>query len=112
MELVPHKQFGEIRLHQFLAADDIRELDNWEVMDEDWVGEAVGFTEVLRPARKPDVVRLVALDLDELTAETQCDLWSALQLPLRRGMSLVQLTAILGEPVKTFRFAGAQDRLT
>lgn len=89
MELLPHKEFGKLRLHQFVAADDIRALDNWKEMDEEWTGEAVGFTEMLRPTHRPDVVRLVGLDLEELTAEIQRDLWSALKLPLQRGMSLI-----------------------
>ena len=91
LEIVSHEDLGRLRFGQFLPGDEIRTLSNWEYMDEIWVAEAFGFTELLRPARRPDVVRSAALDLAALPDDAQDALWAALQLPLRRGMSLDDL---------------------
>lgn len=112
LEIISHDDFGCLRLSHFLASDAVREVSGWEYMDDEWIAEVAGFTEVLRPAHSADVVRAVSLDLDDLPAETQDDLLAALCLPLRRGMVLGELISVLGDPVMTLRFPHVLDRRT
>jgi hypothetical protein len=97
MELPTHEEFGKLRLGQF-ATCGVRALKDWEYLEELWVGEAIGFTEVLRLARDPKVVRSVAVDLVELPARVQTRLLEAVGVPLCRGMTLSEITALLGKP--------------
>jgi hypothetical protein len=38
--MISHAQFGELRLAQFRTDE---EIEDWEYMDRNWVGEAIGF---------------------------------------------------------------------
>src|SRR3954447_21497271 len=53
-EMIPHTKFGQLRLKQFLPDADIAELEDWEYEERVWVGEAVGFSEWLRPVEDPE----------------------------------------------------------
>ena len=112
MELISHEEFGRLRLRQFVPSTIINELAGWEYMNEEWVGEAAGFTAVLRLAREPDVVRSIELDLNDLPEDTANTMLTALKLPLRKGMTVEQITAFLGAPTKQLNFPSAGDRTT
>jgi hypothetical protein len=112
LELTPYAEFGTLRLHQFVPPGEIRELSDWRYMGEEWVGEAAGFNEALRLARDPEVTRTLSLDLSSLPEPVQRSFWTALKLPLRKGMSREQLSDVLGAPVQTLRFPRARDRTT
>ena len=73
-------------------------------MERTWVGEAVGFSEWLRPARSPDLLQSLALDLAVLPEPTSSAVLSRLGLSLHRGMSVEQISRVLGEPVATQSF--------
>jgi hypothetical protein len=46
MELIPHDQFGRLRLIDFMPdAAEVVELEDWEYLDRLWLGEATGFTD-------------------------------------------------------------------
>jgi hypothetical protein len=103
LNLPSHEAFGQLRLRDFLRRG-VRALDNWEYDDDLWVGEACGFTEVLRLTRDPTVVRAVSLDLNALSTRHQVALLETLGLPLRRGMDFQQVTQVLGDPRQTMDF--------
>jgi hypothetical protein len=109
MELPAYDELGALRLRDFLRRG-VRDLTDWEYAGKRWVGEAAGFTEVLRLERDPEVVRSVALDLVKLPSRVQARLLEALGLPLRRGATLAQLRAVLGKPRSEHSFV--PDRTT
>lgn len=109
MELITHQQFGRLRLTDFAPATaEIFELEDWEYLDQMWIGEAIGFTEWLRPVEKPDVLGALSLDLSDLPAEMSEKVFSALQLPLSRGMTYNQVVSVLGEPIQSHQFTSGQ----
>ncbi len=103
MELIAHEDFGKLRLHQFLKRG-IRKVENWEFMDDIWVGEVVRATAVLQLERDPEVTRAVEVDLGALSEKVRSAMLGAIGLPLEQGMSLKQLAALLGKPVKSYGF--------
>lgn len=86
-----------------LAAD-VDDLDDWEFMGRMWVGEAIGFSEWLRPDDDPAQLGSLALALRDLPPELSERVLGHLQLPLSRGMDLAQIRGQLGDPVGTQRF--------
>lgn len=102
--MISHHDFGELRLSQFVPKSEIVELTNWQFMERTWVGEAIGFSEWLRPQSSPNLLRSLALDLAVFPESTSKAVFSRLGLPLRRGMSIEQITASLGEPVAMRKF--------
>jgi hypothetical protein len=108
--MISHKQFGTMRLAQFLQDHEIAELKHWEFMDQLWIGEAVGFSEWLRLEDEPEVLRSLAIDFSRFPKQAAAEVLRTIGLPVQRGMELVDLRRILGDPVKQFRFA--KDRVT
>jgi hypothetical protein len=109
MNLPTYEEFGKIRLRDFVGRG-VRSLKNWEYEEELWLGEACGFTEVLRLTRDSAVVRSVSVDLGDLAVRQHVALLDALGLPLRRGMELKQVTDVLGDPRLAMSFV--KDRTT
>ena len=64
--MLTHEKFGRLRLQDFISSAQVRALTEWEFMDRMWVGEAVGFTEWLRPEERPNVLESMALDMADL----------------------------------------------
>ena len=91
-----------MRLRHF--ADDVVDLDGWEFMGRLWVGEAIGFSEWLRPADDPARLGSLALDLCDLPPDLSARVLDRLHLPLSRGMDLARIRGRLGDPVGTQRF--------
>ena len=108
--MLSHEEFHKLRLCQFVDPAEVTGLSDWEFMGRDWVGEALGFTEWLRPKSAPEQLGSVALDLDALPADVAEACLSRLGLPLRRHMTLPDLVALYGEPVRVARFV--DDRAT
>jgi hypothetical protein len=73
---------------------------NWEFLERQWIGEAIGFSEWLRDERDPEVLRSLSLDF-----ELPSPLWQAvlarIKLPLNPGMTLAELRQALGAPLRT-----------
>jgi hypothetical protein len=108
--MLTHNEFQKLRLSQFVDAREITELVDWEFLGHEWVGEAIGFTEWLRPRSSPDLLGSIALDLGELPTQVAEACLSCIGLPLRRHMTRSQLVDLFGEPLRTFRFL--EDRAT
>jgi hypothetical protein len=102
--MIPYSEFGVLRLSQFRPDAEISELEDWEYEDRDWVGEAVGFSEWLRPADTPEVLGSLSLDFGEFPRPDADRVLTAIGLPVRPGMGFEDLRAVLGEPVETLRF--------
>jgi hypothetical protein len=101
--MISHSQFGKLRLSQFRPRSEIVSLANWEYMDAVWIGEAVGFSEWLRLENDPNVLRSLTIDFSEFPDDATNAVLSAIDLPVRAGMSLEQLRSVLGEPVESLR---------
>ena len=104
VSMISHHDFGELRLSQFAPTSEIRALANWQFMERTWVGEAIGFSEWLRPQSSPNLLQSLAIDLAVLPESISTAVFLRLGLPLRRGMSVEQITASLGQPVATQEF--------
>lgn len=103
--MISYKDFGSLRLADFYTPeDDIEELEDWEFQDRLWVGESVGFTEWLRLKKSPRILRSMALDLPELPDDFITKVLGRIELPLRPGMTLAEITAILGEPTDSQKY--------
>lgn len=102
--MLSHRQFGKLRLSQFVPEKDLTPLDNWEYMGRLCVGEAIGFSEWLRFKRSDNVLRSLALDFSELSRKVVTAVLERLGLPLRPGMSIEQIKLALGEPKSTEAF--------
>ncbi len=109
MELIPHEDFGRLRLVDF-APDNAKVfgLDDWEYLDRSWIGAAIGFTEWLRPVEKPSVLGALSLHLSELPDEMCRKVLTTLRLPLLRGMNYNQVVSVLGEPKYSQQFTSGQ----
>ena len=114
VDLIPYSRFGRLRLADFAPSGAaVVEFDDWEFMDDRWVGEAVGtFTEFLRLEEEPAVVRAVALDLAELPPAVAGAVLGAIGLPLAPGMGAATIEARLGPAASVERAPTAPDRQT
>ena len=65
--MISHAQFGKLRLARFCPDAAIVELDEWEFMDQVWVGESIGFSEWLRLKSEPETLRSLANDFSEVS---------------------------------------------
>jgi len=108
--MISHARFGKLRLAQFRPDAEIAHLGNWEFMDHFWVGEAVGFSEWLRLKKKPATLRSLAIDFSEFPKQAAAEVMRAIELPIRRGMEIVELQKLLGKPRREERFV--KDRVS
>jgi len=108
--MLTHEEFHRLRLSQFVERTRITQLSGWEFLGREWIGEAVGFTEWLRPLSSPERLGSIALDLEELPPEVVEACLSRIGLPLHRHMTLPQLVALFGEPLRVLAFV--EDRAT
>src|SRR5262249_10296475 len=99
-----------LRLVDYVPAHDIVQLDGWEYLDREWLGEAKGFTEWLRLESDPDVLRSIALGLQALSASVITAVLTTLRLPLSCGMTFQEIALVLGQPVELSTFV--PDRTT
>ena len=107
--MLTHKEFEKLRLSQFVHPSEIVELADWEFLDREWIGEAIGFTEWLRPQSSPHQLGSIALDLEALPAEVIETCLSCIGLPLRRHMTFAQIVSLFGEPLRTLSFVVDRD---
>jgi hypothetical protein len=107
---ISHDTFGRLRLIDFLGTEHVTQLTGWEYLGQTWIGEASGFTECLRLESDPDVTRAVAVDLVSMPDAAVASVLAVLRLPVRAGLSLQDIVAMLGEPTETHTFV--QDRVT
>lgn len=110
MNIIPYQDFHAIRLSDFYTSSDIREIDNYEFMGEQWIGELSGFNTCLRLLTDPDETRAISLDFTKDDAEVAGKVLEALKLPIRKSCSESDLTSLFGEPQKKLRLA--KDTIT
>lgn len=108
--MLTHEEFGQLRLSQFVPEKQITPLTDWEFLDRLWIGEAVGFSEWLRPEERADVLESLALDMEELPEEVVHRVLAKIGLPVRKGLTEIELTRLLGKPRETQAFV--DDRKT
>lgn len=108
--MLPHCEFRSLRLRQFARQGEVIDLQHWRYDERDWIGEAVGFTEWLRPANDPANLGSLALHVSDLPPRVTEAVMRRVGLPLRAGMTLDDVAAVLGRPVGGHRFAS--DRQT
>jgi hypothetical protein len=108
--MIAHKEFAKLRLSRFCPEAEIAELADWEFADRVWVGEAIGFSEWLRPEGKPELLRSLSIDFADFPSQAAEEVLRASDLPLRPGMSGEEVVGSLGKPVKELRFV--KDRIT
>jgi hypothetical protein len=107
--MISYAAFGALRLKDFVNVP-VTTLENWEFMDKEWVGEALGFSEWLRLQSDPATLRSLALDFEGFPAASSTRVLAVLGLRLRGGMTLDQLRQVLGEPLEVVAFV--PDRTT
>jgi hypothetical protein len=108
--VISYEHFGRLRLGGFLPSKQIRQLRDWEFQGRVWVGEAAGFSEWLCLSEDPEVLRSLAIDFESFPVRAAARVIKRLGLPLRKGMTLEELKALLGPIDKTLRFV--PDRKT
>jgi hypothetical protein len=109
--LLISQQFARIRLSQFFPAEEIKPLKDWEYLNRKWVGEAVGFTEALCPKKQPGILKCLSLDLLALDTSMEKHFFDVLQLPLQRGMSEDDVSAVLGPSREVQQFVPQQKTI-
>ena len=55
--MISHADFEKLHLAHFRSDAEIADLEDWEFEDRIWAGEAIGFSEWLRPEDEPDVLQ-------------------------------------------------------
>ena len=95
---------SELRLARFFPGAPIVALDEWEFMGRLWTGEAIGFSEWLRPEERPEQLESLALDFSALPREGCIEILTTLGLSIRPGMTIDQIRAELGEPCDVHEF--------
>lgn len=110
MNLISYKEFGKLRLQQFLPKTEITKVWNLEFMDKLWLGETYGFTEFLRPLSSPFKTKSISISFEDLPEETWKGIQEKLNLPFGRNSSLEEIERHLGKPVKFERYT--EDRLS
>lgn len=107
--MLSHAEFRTLRLRALAPHLEVVDLKDWEFMDRMWIGEAVGFSEWLRPTTDPHSLGSLALG-----TELPPELWDAvlarLGLLVRRGMTRAAIEAVLGPPLREERFV--DDRVS
>jgi hypothetical protein len=106
VELIPYKQFAKLRAVQFLpAGESVNECDGYEWMGGFWINEGIrGFTSISRHEDTPDEAGGLEIDFRDLPPAEVKTMLGAIQLPLRPGVSLEEVQAVLGEPERTHVF--------
>ena len=108
--MISHDEFARLRLASFLPGVELAELTDWEFEERTWVGEALGRSEWLRLEGEPDRLGSMAIDFATFPASAATEALRTIDLPLRPGMAAPEVRAVLGEPIKEYRFA--DDRVS
>jgi len=103
--MLSHLPLSTLRLRTQLEPDArIVEHKEWEWMGNDWWYEGLGFTWFGRLGRDPAKTAAVELSLPELSVSQLAVLSTALAFPVKHGMSLREVTELLGQPVSSEQF--------
>ena len=95
--MLTHAEFGRLRLKRLFPDRKILEAANYEWLGHAWVSECLAaFTTFSRLHDECDVVRAVEVSRTDLSESDVERIFDALQLPLKMGMTIVQVRAVLG----------------
>jgi len=111
MELIPYVEFGRLRAAQFApAGTPIYESDGYEWMGGFWINEGIhGFTSLSRHEQTPDETGGLEINFRELSPADIEAMLGTIRLPLRPGMTLEEVHAVLGEPERTHVFVADRE---
>lgn len=105
MDIIAYHDFHNFRLSDFYAGPDYREVENYDFMGEQWVGELSGFNTFLRLIDEPDETKSISLDFTKDDSGITAKVLEALQLPIKTACSESDLVELFGEPHKRLRLA-------
>jgi hypothetical protein len=106
--MISYERFGSLRLSHYLPEADIVRFDQWKFDDRMWAGEAIGFSEWLRPEDDPETLQSLAIDFKKFPADTAERVLRDIELPVSPAMTFEQLRATLGEPAEVSRYVRGQ----
>ena len=100
MELIPYEEFARFNIRPFAQSGrGVVQQADYEWMGGLWANESVGAcTGVCRHESAPDEVGGLEIDFRDLPEKDTLAIFDALHLPLRPGMTLQEVQAVLGEP--------------
>lgn len=105
MDIIPYSQFERLRLADFYPdTEQICGLDDWEYLDEMWIGEGVGFTTFLQPHNRPGSLGSIELDMTDLPDGVAEAVLRRIHLPLAKGMAVAEIVRLLGAPKEVTQF--------
>ena len=108
--MIEHDEFQKLRLGHFFPSDRVVELENWEFDNRLWIGDAIQFSEWLRPAYRPNKTEYISLDFAGLPRSETDVVVSTLGMEIRAGMSFEEIAEIFGIPENRSSFT--DDRVT
>lgn len=99
MELIPYEDFARLRMKQLAPGKEVSESDGWEWMGGFWINEGIhGFTSLSRHEDTPDETGGLEVHFSDLSRGEVLAMLAAIHLPLRPGMTLPEVVAVLGQP--------------
>jgi hypothetical protein len=102
MELIPYPEFARLRMNHLAPGRQIFESDDWEWMGGLWKNEGIRTcTSVSYHEDMPDEAGGLEVDFRDLPGADVLAIFAAIHLPLRPGMTLQEVCAVLGEPEET-----------
>lgn len=108
MKPIAHASFEQLRLRDFI--EDCSVIEDWEFMEDSWMGEAIGFTEFLSPTSQPSQTMSISVDLENLDAEITWQLFERLGLELEKGLTEEEIREDFGNDF--IRESFREDRTT
>lgn len=100
MEIIDYNDFGKLRLSEIWPENkDIGKVDDFEFMNNFWVGEIYGFTQFLQLKREPDLTKSISLNLIDIPDDIVERIFKRIGLLLKKGISPETCKSILGEPL-------------
>ena len=111
MELIPYQDFAKLRMKELSPGREIFESDDWEWMGGLWRNEGIRTcTSISYHEDMPDEAGGLEVDFRDLSEAAVLSIFAVIHLPLRPGMALHEVCAVLGQPEKTHVFV--HDRKT
>lgn len=107
MNLIDKISFEKLRLKDFIP--EVQSLSNWEFMEELWIGDALGFTEWLRPMNRDNQTQSISLDLNDLDSEVAWRVFDVLGLELEKGMTKQEVIEEFGNPSRTLSYTKSRQ---
>ena len=95
MQLLDYTSFNRLNLSDFITNSTV--VNEWEFMDENWTGMALGFTTFLRPMHHSSSIQSISLDLENLEPEVSWQIFEKLGLELEKGVTEAEIQEDFGK---------------